>query len=137
MSSVKPTGLTHLDTRKRPTMVDVSDKSVTHRIAVAEARMRLPASVAEALRSTGHRTKKGPVFDTAIVSGIMAAKRTHELIPFCHPLPLDNCAIEIESVPNTITKRSRRVPGPALRRPKSSSGAKCPCITGREWKWRP
>ena len=41
---------------------------------------------------SGHRTKKGPVFDTAIVAGVMAAKRTHELIPFCHPLPLENCS---------------------------------------------
>ena len=90
------TGLTHLDARNRPTMVDVSGKDVTRRIATAEARIRLPESVAAALRNSGHRTKKGPVFDTAIVSGVMAAKRTHELIPFCHPLPLDNCAIEID-----------------------------------------
>jgi cyclic pyranopterin phosphate synthase len=89
-------GLTHLDERNRPAMVDVSAKDVTHRIATAEARIRLPANVAAALRKSGHRTKKGPVFDTAIISGVMAAKRTHELIPFCHPLPLDNCAIEID-----------------------------------------
>lgn len=89
-------GLTHLDTRNRPTMVDVGSKEVTHRIAIAEARVRLPREVASALRKSGHRTKKGPVFDTAIVAGVMAAKRTHELIPFCHPLGLDNCKVEIE-----------------------------------------
>ena len=77
-------------------MVDVGAKAVTHRVAEAEARIRLPRAVALALRKSGHRTKKGPVFDTAIVSGVMAAKRTHELIPFCHPLGLENCAIEIE-----------------------------------------
>jgi len=77
-------------------MVDVGAKEITHRAATAEARVRLPANVAAALRKSGHRTRKGPVFDTAIVSGVMAAKRTHDLIPFCHPLPLDNCAIEIE-----------------------------------------
>jgi cyclic pyranopterin monophosphate synthase len=88
--------LTHLDARDRPTMVDVGDKQVTQRVALAEARIRLPAGVARALRASGHRTKKGPVFDTAIVAGVMAAKRTHELIPFCHPLPLDSCQIEIE-----------------------------------------
>jgi cyclic pyranopterin phosphate synthase len=88
--------LTHLDENNRPTMVDVSAKDVTHRIATAEARVRFPPNVAAALRKSGHRTKKGPVFDTAIVSGVMAAKRTHDLIPFCHPLPLDNCAIEID-----------------------------------------
>ena len=88
--------LTHLDSNNRPTMVDVGAKEVTHRIAVAEARVRLPRAVAAALRKSGHRTKKGSVFDTAIVAGVMAAKRTHELIPFCHPLGLDNCKVEIE-----------------------------------------
>jgi cyclic pyranopterin phosphate synthase len=88
-------GLTHLDARHRPTMVDVGAKAVTLRSAVAQARLRLPPVVARALRASGHRTSKGPVFDTAIVAGVMAAKRTHELIPFCHPLGLDNCAIEI------------------------------------------
>ncbi len=89
-------GLTHLDSKNRPTMVDVGANEVTHRIAVAEARVRLPRAAALALRKSGHRTKKGPVFDTAIVAGVMAAKRTHELIPFCHPLGLDNCKVEIE-----------------------------------------
>ena len=89
-------GLTHLDSKNRPTMVDVGAKEVTHRVAVAEARVRLPPAAAQALRKSGHRTKKGPVFDTAIVAGVMAAKRTHELIPFCHPLGLDNCKVEIE-----------------------------------------
>ena len=88
--------LTHLDARDRPAMVDVGDKQVTQRLALAEARIRLPAGVARALRAGGHRTKKGPVFDTAIVAGVMAAKRTHELVPFCHPLPLEGCQIEIE-----------------------------------------
>ena len=77
-------------------MVDVGAKKVTHRVAIAEARVRLPRSVALALRASGHRTKKGPVFDTAIVAGVQAAKRTHELIPFCHPLGLENCQLHIE-----------------------------------------
>ena len=77
-------------------MVDVGAKEVTHRVASAEALVRLPRSVAVALRRAGHRTKKGPVFDTAIVAGVMAAKRTHELIPFCHPLALERCTVEIE-----------------------------------------
>jgi cyclic pyranopterin phosphate synthase len=87
--------LTHLDARSRPTMVDVGAKPVTHRVAEAEARIRLPPAVARALRRSGHRTKKGPVFDTAIVAGVMAAKRTSELIPFCHPLALEQCRIDI------------------------------------------
>ena len=88
--------LTHLDTRRQPAMVDVGAKEVTHRVAVAEARVRLPRSVARALRAAGHRTSKGPVFDTAIVAGVQAAKRAHELIPFCHPLGIENCQLRIE-----------------------------------------
>jgi cyclic pyranopterin phosphate synthase len=90
-------GLTHLDASNRPAMVDVSAKEVTHRVAEAEARITLPRNVARALTASGHRTKKGPVFDTAIIAGVMAAKRTHELIPFCHPLELDKCDVEIEA----------------------------------------
>src|SRR5471032_3002181 len=93
--------LTHLDARSRPTMVDVGAKSVTHRIAEAEARIRLPAAVARALKRSGHRTRKGPVFDTAIVAGVMAAKRTSELIPFCHPLALEQCQIDISYLSRT------------------------------------
>ena len=95
------TGLSHLDARSRPTMVDVGAKAITHRIAEAEARVRVPAAVARALRRSGHRTKKGPVFDTAIVAGVMAAKRTSELIPFCHPLALEQCRIDIGFAPGS------------------------------------
>jgi cyclic pyranopterin monophosphate synthase len=97
--------LTHLNARRQPAMVDVGDKQVTRRVAVAEARLRLPADVARALRASGHRTKKGPVFDTAILAGVMAAKRTHELIPFCHPLGLDNCQVHIEQHGTRLTVR--------------------------------
>jgi len=88
--------LTHLDSANRPTMVDVSGKEVTQRTAVAEATVHLPANVAEELRKTGHRTRKGPIFDTAIIAGVMAAKKTHELIPFCHPMGLESCTVEVE-----------------------------------------
>ena len=88
--------LTHLDASSRPRMVDVGAKEVTHRIAEAEARLFLPAAVAKALRASGHRTRKGPVFDTAILAGVMAAKRTSELIPFCHPLAIEHCEVTIE-----------------------------------------
>jgi cyclic pyranopterin monophosphate synthase len=86
--------LTHVDKANRPTMVDVGDKAVTTRTASARARVVFPA---DALVQSGEalRTKKGPVFDTAIIAGVMAAKRTHDLIPFCHPLPLEDCKIEI------------------------------------------
>jgi cyclic pyranopterin monophosphate synthase len=87
--------LTHLDAANRPTMVDVGAKQVSLREASAEAWVKLPPAVARELKRTGHRTRKGPVFDTAIVAGVMAAKKTHELIPFCHQLPLEKCAIDI------------------------------------------
>jgi cyclic pyranopterin phosphate synthase len=87
--------LTHLDAANRPTMVDVGAKAATVREAVAEARIGLPANVARELARSGHRTKKGPVFDTAVIAGVLAAKRTHELIPFCHPLPLDHVAVDV------------------------------------------
>jgi cyclic pyranopterin phosphate synthase len=86
----------HLDADSHPTMVDVGDKAATKRTATAEARVRFPAAVAAALRDSGLRSPKGPVFDTAIVAGVMGAKRTHELIPFCHPLGLENCRITID-----------------------------------------
>jgi cyclic pyranopterin phosphate synthase len=87
---------THLDADQHPTMVDVSDKAATKRTATAEARVHFPAEVATALRANGLRSPKGPVFDTAIVAGVMGAKRTHELIPFCHPLGIENCKIAID-----------------------------------------
>jgi cyclic pyranopterin phosphate synthase len=95
-------GLTHLTARNQPTMVDVGDKEVTRRVASAEARIRLPRAVLLALRRSGHRTKKGPIFDTAIIAGVQAAKRTAELIPFCHPLLLDNCKLEVGAAPGGI-----------------------------------
>ena len=87
---------THIDSNARPTMVDVSDKAVTKRTATAQTRVRFPAEVAEALRSQQFNTPKGPVFQTAIIAGTMAAKRTHALIPFCHPLGIEKCSIAIE-----------------------------------------
>jgi cyclic pyranopterin phosphate synthase len=87
---------THLDSDQRPAMVDVSDKTATKRSATAEARVIFPAAVAAALRDHGLRSPKGPVFDTAIVAGVLGAKRTHELIPFCHPLGIENCRIAID-----------------------------------------
>jgi cyclic pyranopterin monophosphate synthase len=87
---------THLDADQRPTMVDVSGKTATKRSATAEARVKFPAVVAAALRDNGLRSPKGPVFDTAIVAGVLGAKRTHDLIPFCHPLGIENCRIAID-----------------------------------------
>jgi len=77
-------------------MVDVSDKIATDRQAHARTIMDLPAEVVAELNGDEITTKKGPVFATAIIAGVMAAKKTHELIPFCHLLGLENCKITIE-----------------------------------------
>jgi cyclic pyranopterin phosphate synthase len=87
--------LTHVDESGQPAMVDVSGKAVTLRTATAAATVRLPPAVARELRSADFATAKGPVFHTAIVAGTMAAKRTHELIPLCHPLGIEKCSLEI------------------------------------------
>ena len=88
--------LTHLDPSGRPTMVDVSGKAVNVREARAECRVRFPADVAAQLHANGLRSAKGGIVDTAIIAGTMAVKRTHELIPFCHPLPIDGCKLAID-----------------------------------------
>lgn len=88
--------LTHLDAAGRPVMVDVSGKPVTAREARAECRVRFPPAVAAQLRTSGLRGPKGGIVDTAVVAGTLAVKRTHELIPFCHPLPIDGCRIAID-----------------------------------------
>ncbi|MBP6796869.1 MAG: cyclic pyranopterin monophosphate synthase MoaC, partial [Luteimonas sp.] len=77
--------LTHLDEADRPTMVDVSAKAITARQALAECRVKFPAPVAVQLHASGLRSAKGGIVDTAIIAGTLAVKRTHELIPFCHP----------------------------------------------------
>jgi cyclic pyranopterin phosphate synthase len=88
--------LSHIDAQNQPTMVDVGGKAITHRKAHARTIVRFPVEVSERLADGDIQTAKGPVFATAIVAGVMGAKRTHELIPFCHPLGLDNCKITIE-----------------------------------------
>lgn len=83
--------LTHLDAQGRARMVDVAEKSVTHRIAVAAGRL-LCAPATITLVQEG-KAPKGSVIHTAELAGIMAAKRTHELIPLCHPLPLSGISV--------------------------------------------
>ncbi len=87
---------THLDTDGRATMVDTSEKQATRRSATARSIVVLPDNVlAELLHNQELHSAKGSVFQTAILAGIMAAKKTGELIPLCHPLGLDNCKIDI------------------------------------------
>ena len=83
----------HLDAQNRPAMVNVGDKAITRRTAHAVAIVSLPRELAALLRTGEIATKKGPIFQTAILAGVMGAKKTSELIP----LPLDDCQIIIES----------------------------------------
>lgn len=86
---------THLDAANNPSMVDVGEKKVTKRVAVARSIVVLDEEIIRQLAGDEIHTKKGPVFQTAILAGIMGAKKTSDLIPLCHPLGLDNCKIDI------------------------------------------
>ena len=87
----------HLDAHNRPAMVNVGDKTVTRRTAHAVAVVALPPELAALLKDGDIATKKGPIFQTAILAGVMGAKKTSELIPLCHPIGLDDCQIQIEA----------------------------------------
>ena len=89
--------LSHIGAGNRPQMVDVGAKPATRRTAHAVAVVVLPPALAGLLEGGEIATAKGPVFQAAILAGIMGAKRTSELIPLCHPLPLDDCKVEIEA----------------------------------------
>lgn len=86
---------THFDTKGNFLMVDVSDKSVTKRVAIAQSKIILPSEVLEKFEEGDIRTKKGSVFQIAQIAGIMATKKTSELIPLCHPLSLEHCNIKL------------------------------------------
>ncbi len=88
-----------------PGMVDVAGKSPSHRTAVAEVRVELGAEIMARLENHDIQGPKGPVFQTAIIAGTMAAKKTSELIPFCHPLPLEDCKFEITPEQNFLIIR--------------------------------
>ena len=94
--ATRNTSLTHLDAAGLPAMVDVSGKKITARAATAHCRVRFPKEVAALLRASGLRSTKGGIVETAIIAGTMAVKRTHELIPFCHPLPIDSCRFLVD-----------------------------------------
>jgi cyclic pyranopterin phosphate synthase len=85
----------HLDAKNRPAMVNVGEKPVTLRTAHAVAVVALPEALRALLQDGDIATKKGPIFHTAILAGVMGAKKTGELIPLCHPLALDDCQVEL------------------------------------------
>ena len=91
-------GLTHFDERGHAHMVDVSAKSVTDRIAVAEGHVKMSAEALDII--TEGRAEKGDVLSVARLAGIMGAKKTADLIPLCHPLPIAKVAVELTAAPD-------------------------------------
>jgi cyclic pyranopterin monophosphate synthase len=104
------TSLTHLSSSGEAAMVDVSAKDVTERIAVAEGRVVMQTATLELLLAGN--AKKGDVLGVARIAGLMAAKRTHELIPLCHPLALSQAQVDIEpdpALPGVIVRATAKV----------------------------
>lgn len=100
-------GFTHFDPQGNAVMVDVSDKDVTERTATAEGRVVMAPATLERIVAGGF--KKGDVLSVAQLAGIMGAKRTAELIPLCHPLPLTSVKVELEPVPDAASVLVRAV----------------------------
>lgn len=97
-------GLTHFDGQGNAIMVDVSEKNITHRVAVASGKICVNQAVYEAI--VQGNVKKGDVLGVARVAGIMAAKKTSELIPMCHPLLLTKCTVDFELLPEELAVKA-------------------------------
>ena len=92
---MKDNNFTHLNEQGNPEMVDVSEKGITQRVAIAKALIQLDAGIMKHFSNDEIQSKKGPVFQTAILAGIMATKQTSQLIPLCHPLVINKADIKI------------------------------------------
>jgi cyclic pyranopterin phosphate synthase len=93
---------THIDPSGNPAMVDVSEKAITKRKARAQAVISPGTLILGLIKNDELVTKKGPVFQTSIIAGVMGAKQTSSLIPFCHPLALEDCQIKIQIRSNKV-----------------------------------
>ena len=116
---------THLTDKGNPMMVDVGAKAITQRIAIAQTVVELPSEVMKHLNDNHDiQTKKGAVFQTAILAGIMGAKKTSDLIPLCHPLPLTKVKIDI------TTNQNNEVIIECLAKTKGQTGVEMEALTG-------
>jgi len=97
--------LSHIDASRMPAMVDISAKKTTRRIAEASAEVVVTKEIAALFRDGDMQSAKGPVFQTAIIAGTQAVKETSRLIPFCHPLPIDQCKFTIQLNKQTVKIR--------------------------------
>lgn len=93
--------LTHVDDNNNPAMVDITEKSISHRVAIAEGFITLPVEVFAHIHSGEITVKKGPVLQTALIAGTMAVKKTSDLIPFCHPLMIEKCTFTHNFLPES------------------------------------
>ena len=122
--------LTHIDAKGEARMVDVSDKPATERVAVAEGRIVMSKPTLELIVSGN--AKKGDVLGTTRIAGIMAAKRTSELIPLCHPLALSKVTIEITpdaKLPGCIVRATVKVTGPTGVEMEALTAVSVACLT--------
>jgi cyclic pyranopterin phosphate synthase len=122
--------LTHIDRGGAARMVDVSEKAATERVAVAQGFVRMSAATLRLVLAG--EAKKGDVLGAARIAGIMAAKRTHELIPLCHPLAITKAEIEIspdETVPGLAVRSTVKVTGPTGVEMEALTAVAIACLT--------
>ena len=123
-------GLTHLSSAGEASMVDVSGKGSSERIAVAEGRVVMKRETFDLLLAGD--AKKGDVFATARIAGIMAAKRTHELIPLCHPLALSKAQVDVTpdpDLPGVRVQALTKVMGPTGVEMEALTAVSVACLT--------
>ena len=116
-------GLTHFDAKGNAIMVDVTEKQITHREATATGKIRVSRPVMEAVLAG--TVKKGDVLGVARVAGIMAVKRTSDLIPMCHPLPLTGCSVDFE-----IDEENLEIKAICTAKSDSKTGVEMEALTG-------
>src|ERR1700752_5272754 len=122
--------LTHIDAKGEARMVDVSEKPATDRVAIAEGRVVMSKATLELILSGN--AKKGDVLGTARIAGIMAAKRTSELIPLCHPLALSKVELDIApdaKLPGCIVRATVKVTGPTGVEREALTAVSIACLT--------
>jgi cyclic pyranopterin monophosphate synthase len=128
--SARAPALTHIDTSGEARMVDVSAKPATERTAIAQGRVIMSKATLELIKSGN--AKKGDVLGVARIAGIMAAKRTHELIPLCHPLALSKVTVDIvpdEKLPGCIVRAAVKVTGLTGVEMEALTAASIACLT--------
>jgi cyclic pyranopterin phosphate synthase len=129
-SASKQAALTHIDAKGEARMVDVSAKPATERLAVAEGHVVMSKATLQLIESGN--AKKGDVLGTARIAGIMAAKRTSELIPLCHPLALSKVTLDIETdakLPGCVVRATVKVTGPTGVEMEALTAVSVACLT--------